>query len=440
LEGFGNLGVRIRKPGILGSEIAQFPPGSELKAVEICAGAGGLALGITQAGFEHVAVVEIDKHSCETIRENQRSGHQLTKYWPLYEIDVRTFDYALIDSEVDLLSAGVPCQPFSLGGKGMAHRDPRDMFSEVVRAARELRPKAILIENVKGLLRPAFKCYFDYLKLALGSPSLIRREAQSWPDHFSYLDQRIPSGDVTYEVHVHSVNAADYGVPQWRDRVLIVAFRSDLKIAWSLPKSTHGADALVWSQWKTREYWKRHGLDREKPGTMSRRLASRVNALKEIEALDDLRLPWLTVRDAITDLPIPRLPSHSTETIPNHSLQPGARIYAGHTGSLMDEPAKALKAGDHGVPGGENALALGSRKIRYFSVRECARLQTFPDDYVFAGPWTSAMRQVGNAVPVMLGRTVAQSIRDSLQAAATTSTLLIPDRSGINSLRVRKAG
>lgn len=398
------------------SKANHLPWRAELTAVEVFAGAGGLALGAAEAGFQHLAVVEIDKRACETIRENQRRGNQLTKNWPLHEVDIRNFDYSSLRSEVDLLSAGVPCQPFSLGGKGLAHRDRRDMFSEVVRAARELRPKAILIENVKGLLRTTFKDYFDYLLLAIASPTLARCGTQSWRDHFDYLLQRRPAEDLTYDVCVHSVNAADYGVPQWRDRVLIVAFRSDLGVNWRLPEPTHGLDALVWAQWKTGRYWERHGLDCRRPGSMSRRIASRVTAVTGLDALQGSRLPWKTVRDAISDLPRLRS-SQQLEVIQNHSLNPGARLYAGHSGSLMDEPAKTLKAGSHGVPGGENALALRGKRVRYFSVRECARLQTFPDDYVFAGPWTSAMRQVGNAVPVLLGRIMAQGIRDQLSAA-----------------------
>ncbi len=385
-----------------------------MKAVELFAGAGGLTLGAAQAGFEHLAVVELDKRACATIRKNQLGRNKLTESWPLHEIDVGKFDYSTIDSDVDLLSAGVPCQPFSVGGRGLAYQDHRDMFSEVVRAARDLRPKAILIENVKGLLRTAFRDYFDYLLLALASPTLARCGRQSCHDHFQSLRKRTPARDLNYEVYVHSVNAADYGVPQWRDRVLIVAFRSDLGVKWRVPKPTHGLDVLVWAQWKTGTYWKRHGLDRRRPGLMSRRIATRARAIKHMDSLPDSNLlPWSTVRDAISDLPKLRR-AQSTEQVPNHALNPGARLYAGHSGSLLDEPAKTLKAGSHGVPGGENVLALGSRRIRYFSVRECARLQTFPDDYVFAGSWSSAMRQVGNAVPVSLARTIAKSIREHL--------------------------
>jgi DNA (cytosine-5)-methyltransferase 1 len=124
------------------------------------------------------------------------------------------------------------------------------------------------------------------------------------------------------------------------------------------------------------------------------------------------KLPWLTVRDAIGDLPDSEKKPRSG--IANHTFNPGARSYAGHTGSPLDEPAKTLKAGDHGVPGGENMLARVDGSVRYFTVREAARLQTFPDDYTFCGAWTEAMRQLGNAVPVRLAETVARSVAETL--------------------------
>jgi DNA (cytosine-5)-methyltransferase 1 len=123
-------------------------------------------------------------------------------------------------------------------------------------------------------------------------------------------------------------------------------------------------------------------------------------------------LPWRTVRDAIHDLPDPE--SSAAATIPDHRYQAGARIYPGHTGSPLDQAAKTIKAGDHGVPGGENMLVNTDGSVRYFTARETARIQTFPDGYVFHGSWTETMRQLGNAVPVALARVVASSVAQAL--------------------------
>ncbi|MBK7944790.1 MAG: DNA cytosine methyltransferase [Flavobacteriales bacterium] len=124
----------------------------------------------------------------------------------------------------------------------------------------------------------------------------------------------------------------------------------------------------------------------------------------------------MTVRDAIGDLPDPR--SRAARTILNHNYQPGAKPYPGHTGSQLDLPAKTLKAGDHRVPGGENMIDYGDGTYRYFSVRESARLQTFPDGYLFHGSWTETMRQLGNAVPVRLANAVGASVAVQLLSAS----------------------
>jgi DNA (cytosine-5)-methyltransferase 1 len=129
------------------------------------------------------------------------------------------------------------------------------------------------------------------------------------------------------------------------------------------------------------------------------------------------------VRDALRSadelmgwVPLPE-PSETSE-IPNHTLNPGARLYAGHTGSEWDAPAKTLKAGFHGVPGGENMLRLEDGTVRYFTVREAARLQSFPDDYVPQGSWCEAFRQLGNSVPVTLARCVAGVVAETLSSRA----------------------
>ena len=126
--------------------------------------------------------------------------------------------------------------------------------------------------------------------------------------------------------------------------------------------------------------------------------------------------PWRTVRDVIADLPEPA--DFPSSEFHNHRLQSGARSYPGHTGSPIDEAAKTLKAGVHGVPGGENMLARADGSVRYFTVRESARLQTFPDDYRLHGSWTEAMRQLGNAVPVELARVIGQNVAEHLKRSA----------------------
>ena len=113
----------------------------------------------------------------------------------------------------------------------------------------------------------------------------------------------------------------------------------------------------------------------------------------------------------------------------NHFLNPGARVYERHDGSNMDAVAKTLKAGHHGVPGGENIVRLDDGRVRYFSVRECARLQAFPDDWEFYGSWCGCMRQIGNAVPVTLGEVVAAPLAKALQnQSQPTQPSLIRER------------
>ena len=116
------------------------------------------------------------------------------------------------------------------------------------------------------------------------------------------------------------------------------------------------------------------------------------------------------LRDALRDIPDPEFHPRTSSSFLNHRFQPGARSYKGHTGSPLDEPAKTLKAGVHGVPGGENAPPRPDGSIRYFSVRESARLQNFPDDFLFHGSWTETMHQLGNAVPVELARVVGEDV------------------------------
>jgi DNA (cytosine-5)-methyltransferase 1 len=387
-----------------------------MKSVELFAGAGGLAMGVALAGFESQAVVEWDKWACDTIRENQKRGFPLVRDWPLWEGDVREFDWSSIPEGIDLLAGGPPCQPFSMGGKHGAFGDNRDMFPATVEVVRKLRPKSFIIENVKGLTRSSFANYYQYILQQLEFPEVARKNSESWMEHFKRLQAEKTSGarhlsGLTYNVVPTLVTAADYGVPQKRERVFIVGFRSDLGIEWSFPRATHSLDALLYSQWVTGDYWVRHGILNISRSMMPKKLEGRIHKLTA-SPLPPAEKPWRTVRDALIDIPDPR--KCNGRDFLNHTFQGGAKTYPGHTGSPLDLPAKTLKAGDHGVPGGENMMVLENGDVRYFSARESARLQTFPDGYIFHGSWGEIMRQLGNAVPVALGRRVAASVAERL--------------------------
>ena len=377
-------------------------------------------MGMFNAGFRHAAVIERDPDACENFRENQRRHLQSIREWPLFQGSVEEFDYATL-SDIMVVSGGPPCQPFSLGGKHRGHLDHRDMWPQAVRAVRELQPKAFIFENVKGLMRQTFADYFEYIFLQLTHPRIERRKTETWQEHRVRIEKHHTSKKdrPEYNVVPRLLNAADYGVPQRRERVFFVGFRSDLGLEWSYPEPLFSEDALFRSQWLTGEYWERHRIPKRQRPTLTTRQLSRLDRLRPA-LFEGIQRPWQTVRDALSDLPDPE--KNTKNEISNHIFVPGARSYLGHTGSPLDEPAKTLKAGDHGVPGGENMLSRLDGSIRYFTVREAARLQTFPDDYAFKGAWTESMRQLGNAVPVLLAETVAKSVVDILHKQRTSSS------------------
>jgi len=385
-----------------------------MNSVELFAGAGGLALGMAEAGFHHKAIVEWNHWACSTIRANRDRGFHLVKDWPEpYEGDVRTFTYDDL-SGVRVVSGGPPCQPFSIGGKHKGYDDKRDMFPEAVRAVRELQPDAFIFENVRGLLRPAFASYLEYVVLRLQHPRLAKATNESWRDHLSRLEaHHTGGGEADYRVVYQDLDAADYGVPQRRHRVVFVGFRKGLGVGWSFPRADHSLDALLHAQWVEGSYWDEHKVPKKRRPGFPDRHRRRIERLA-VDGSQGKR--WRTVRDALSGLPEPR-ERQAAIGARNHFLQPGARSYKGHTGSPLDLPSKALKAGVHGVPGGENMLRRPDGSVRYFSVREAARLQTIPDDYGLEGPWSEAMRQLGNGVPMQLSRIVAGSVREVLAGA-----------------------
>lgn len=382
-----------------------------MRAIELFTGAGGLALGLEKAGFRSAALFERDPSACGTLRLNHPD-------WRIIESDVREVEFSGY-GPIDLVAGGPPCQPFSMGGKARGSGDDRDMFPEAVRAVRELQPNAFLFENVRGLMRPAFSNYVEFIRLQLTYPDFPVSDNVDWEVNLRRLQRHHSSGSKgddgrTYKVSIHLADAADYGVPQRRHRVFFVGFRADLDVGWSFPRPVCTKDELLWSQFGTGEYWKRHGLEPPEP---PKGLERKIERLRTADFLASEK-PWRTVRDGLAGLPDPR----EERRLPNHEFQPGARAYPGHTGSPLDEPSKALKAGDHGVPGGENMLRYRDGTVRYFTVRESARIQTFPDDYLFPGSWTESMRQLGNAVPVRLAEAVGRSVAEKIAAAANSKS------------------
>lgn len=382
-----------------------------MRSLELFSGAGGLALGLEDAGFDSVALVERNRSACATLRYNRPD-------WNIISDDVRNISFREL-GPVDLVAGGPPCQPFSMGGKANGYEDQRDMFPQAVRAVRELEPLAFVFENVRGLLRPGFRNYVEYIRLQMTYPDFPISKNADWTTNLQRLERHHTSESsetgLRYKVTINLANAANFGVPQHRHRVFFVGFRADLNARWFFPAETHSADELLYDQYVTGSYWERHGL--RKPVNTPESLKPKIRNLES--GLLPTTKPWQTVRDELSSLGDPRQKS----TWLNHRYQPGARSYPGHTGSPMDEPSKALKAGDHGVPGGENMLRHTNGQIRYFSVREAARIQKFPDNFEFPGSWTESLRQLGNAVPVLLASTVVGSVGSKIQPHVRKETV-----------------
>lgn len=391
-------------------------------SVELFSGGGGLAMAMHRTGFRHLLCNEFAPYACDTLRANKAVEYKdgadlpetLSDPWPLIEGDVRGVDFKRLEGKVDLVAGGPPCQPFSLGGAHRGQEDARNMFPEVFRVVRETRPRAILCENVRGLLRPSFRPYFDYILRELSAPFESRGDAELWHDHDARLRKALEEeGDdptERYRVTFIPVNAADYGVPQIRNRVIIVAFRSDLGIDWSAPEPTHSQHALL-KALASGEYWDEYKMA---PRQTDRPIESRPS----LETGGHIER-WRTLRDAIRGTSRKSLPEPvERQEYPgylHHVGWPGARIYPGHTPNRLDWPAKTVKAGVHGVPGGESVLLSDDGTHRYMTVRETARVMTFPDNWWLAGPRGEQMRQLGNAVPVDLGEVFGKAIARALQ-------------------------
>ena len=173
-----------------------------MTCLEICAGAGGQALGLEMAGFEHIALIELEREYCDVLKTNR-------SHWNIVCGDVHKFS-GLPYRGIDLLSGGVPCPPFSVASKQLGKDDDRDLFPEAIRLVSEIHPKAVMLENVRGFLDPKFDDYREHILKSIGE-----------------------SG---YRVQIKLLNASDYGVPQLRPRVVIVGIRNDINTDFEYPK------------------------------------------------------------------------------------------------------------------------------------------------------------------------------------------------------------
>ena len=173
-----------------------------LTTLELCAGAGGQAIGLEQAGMEHAGLVELDKNACATLRLNRPT-------WNVIEHDLNTFDGTSFKG-VDVISGGLPCPPFSVAGKQLGKKDERNLFPAMIRLVDQIRPRAVMIENVRGFLDALFEDYRGYVKTELTK--------------------------LGYEPGWKLMNASDFGIPQLRPRVVFVAVRRDLTEHFSWPQ------------------------------------------------------------------------------------------------------------------------------------------------------------------------------------------------------------
>lgn len=377
---------------------------AQLSSAELFSGCGGLALGMSRAGFNHVLMAEYDFDAVATAKHNRARAIDHVRHWPIEQLDVRDIEWEPLRGQLAVISGGPPCQPFGIGGKKLGPADDRDMWPEAIRAIREAAPAGFLFENVRNIAGPRFRSYLDWIVEHLSRPNSTATPGESLDQHHDRLTRA--DGRSDYKVVWQLVNAADYGAPQIRHRVLIFGMRSDLHVRPRVMTPTHSRDRLLWEQYVTGSYWDQHGLSRRSDPILERD-RNRVNLLRA-SGIEPKSRPWVTVRDALAGLGEP-------DGRQNHSFQPGAKVYPGHTGSPLDMPSKALKAGDHGVPGGENMMVRDDGTVRYFTLREAARLVGMPDDYAFPRSWSESMRQLGNAVPAQLGEAAGAWLRQLLQ-------------------------
>lgn len=320
--------------------------------IELFAGAGGLALGLEQAGFDGLAYVEINGDACETLRRN-RPG------WNVIEGDVHEIDFRQYDGEVDLVSGGFPCQAFSMAGKRLGFGDIRGtLFAEIIRCANETHPKMLFMENVKGLLSHDGGRTFE----------TIRHEVEK----------------AGYTLQWKILNASYHGVGQARERIVMIGIRDDLtdKIAFEYPKPDDKQTTL------------RDALDRvpDSPGVSYSEGKAKV-------------LDLVPPGGCWVDLPQDIAREYMKESYDS----PGGKRGMARRLS-WDRPCLTLTTS----PSQKQTERCHPDETRPLTVREYARVQSFPDDWEFAGGIGSQYRQIGNAVPVEMARRIGVQIIKAL--------------------------
>ena len=279
------------------------------------------------------------------------------------------------------------------------------MFPAALDVVRKTQPEIVVFENVPGLTRAGFAPYLDYVKAQLRRPQIGPDGDELWHEHNRRV---LTSNDPeAYRVYQHEIDAADLGVPQCRRRVFLIGIRTDVAGAdtWSGIPLSHSRDVLLHQQYITGEYWERHGLHKRQPPP---RLAAQVLRIQKTGVSNTLT-PWVTLRDVLQGIPTPG--AESPVGWPEHYAIPGARSYAKHTGSPIDLPSKTIKAGVHGVSGGEAMIRHLNGHVRYLTIREAAITQGFPRDYEFPGYRSRVMGVIGNAVAVQVAATLGNALR-----------------------------
>lgn len=326
----------------------------EYKVLELFAGAGGLAVGMEKAGLKCVALNEIDKHACETLRRNRPN-------WNVLEGDIKNFNFSDYHNQVDVVTGGFPCQAFSYAGKRLGFEDARGtLFYEFARAVKEVNPPICIGENVKGLLS------HDNGKTLQGMISIL--------DEIGYN-----------VVPVEVLKAIHYKVPQKRERLILVGIRRDIDIKYEYPKP----------------YKKIYNL----------KDALKKGELFESNVPKSLGAKYPESKRVVLDLVPPKgywrdLPVDIQKDFMGASFYLGG----GKTGMARrigwDEPCLTLTCS----PAQKQTERCHPDETRPFTVREYARIQTFPDDWDFSGPMAQQYKQIGTAFPVNLGREVGYSI------------------------------